>query len=86
MLGHAVMGEQGVQEGAEYATLRGPRVEDQRSGGVVSYVHHLGVAHQEVQDPVEQLYQTSCSDRLPDVKGGREQIVAGVCRVLDDAA
>ena len=54
MLGHAVMGEQGVQEGAEYATLRGPSVEDQRSGSVVSYVHHLGVAHQEVQDPVAQ--------------------------------
>ena len=32
----------------------GPRVEDQQSGGVVSYRHHLGAARQEVQDPVAQ--------------------------------
>ena len=35
MRGHAVMGEQGVQEGAEHAPLWGPCVEDQHSGGVV---------------------------------------------------
>ena len=29
-------------------------IEDQRSGGVVSYLHHLGAARQEVQDPVAQ--------------------------------
>jgi hypothetical protein len=40
--GHAVMGEQGVQEGAEQAPLWGPCVEEQQSGGVVSYLHHLG--------------------------------------------
>ena len=34
--GHTVMGEQGVEKGAEHAPLRGPCVEDQRSGGVVS--------------------------------------------------
>ena len=34
MLGHAVMSEQGVQEGTEHAPLRGPRVEDQRGGCV----------------------------------------------------
>ena len=51
MHGHAVVGEQGVQEGAENAPLWGPRNEDQRSGDVVSYLHHLGMAHQEVQDP-----------------------------------
>ena len=48
MLGHAVMG---VQEGTEHAPLWGPSVEDQRRG-VVSYLHHLGATHQEVQDPV----------------------------------
>ena len=32
----------------------GPSVEDQRSGDVVSYLHHLGAARQEVQDPVAQ--------------------------------
>ena len=38
MLGHTVMGEQGVQEGAEHAPLWGPSVEDQQSGGDVSYL------------------------------------------------
>ena len=37
MHGHAVMGEQGVQEGAEHTPLWGPNVEDQRSGDVVYY-------------------------------------------------
>jgi hypothetical protein len=40
--GHAIMGEQGVQERAENAPLWGPSVEDQRGGDVVSYLHHLG--------------------------------------------
>ena len=52
--GHAVIGEQGVQESAENAPLWGPSVEDQRAGEVVSYLHHLGAALQEVQDPVAQ--------------------------------
>jgi hypothetical protein len=30
VLGHAVMGEQGVQEGTKHAPLKGPGVEDQR--------------------------------------------------------
>ena len=30
----SVMGEHGVQEGAEHAPLWGPHVEDQRGGGV----------------------------------------------------
>ena len=46
MHGHAVMGEQGVQERAENAPLWGPSVEDQRDGDVVFYPHHLGVARQ----------------------------------------
>ena len=54
MHGHAVVGEQGVQEGAEQAPLWGPSVEGQRSGDVVSYLHHLGVVRQEVQDPIAQ--------------------------------
>ena len=52
MPGHAVVGEQGVQEGTEHATLSGPCVEDQRGGCVVTYLYHLGAARQEVQDPV----------------------------------
>ena len=39
---------------AEHAPLWGPSVEDQRSGDVVSYLHHLGAACQEGQDPVAQ--------------------------------
>jgi hypothetical protein len=52
MFGHAVMGEQGVQEGTEHAPLTGPCVEDQHGRSVVAYPYHLGVARQEVQDPV----------------------------------
>jgi hypothetical protein len=48
------MGEQGVQGGNENTPLCGPCVEDQCSGGVVSYLHHLGVSRQEFQDPVAQ--------------------------------
>ena len=48
------MSEQGVQEGAEPIPLRGPSVEDHRSGDVVSYLHHLGAVGQEVQDPIAQ--------------------------------
>jgi hypothetical protein len=54
VLGHAVMGEQGLQEGTEHAPLWGPSFDDQRSEGVVSYVHHLREARQEVQDPIAQ--------------------------------
>ena len=50
--GHAVMSEQRLQEGTEHAPLRGPRVEDQRGGCVVTYPYHLGAARQEVSVPV----------------------------------
>jgi hypothetical protein len=50
--GSAVMSEQGVQEGTEHAPLMGPCVEDQCGGCVITYPYHLGVALQEVQDPV----------------------------------
>jgi hypothetical protein len=43
------MGEQ-----AEHAPFWGPSVEDQRSGDVVSYLHHLGAALQDVHDPIAQ--------------------------------
>ena len=46
---NSVMGEQGVQERAENAPLRGSCVEDQRGGDVVSYPPHLGEARQKVQ-------------------------------------
>jgi hypothetical protein len=48
------MSEQGVQEGTEHTPLRGPRVEDQGGGCVVSYSYHLGAARQEVLDPVSE--------------------------------
>ena len=48
----AVKSEEGVQEGAEHAPLRGPCVEDQRDGCVVTYPYHLGAACQEVRDTV----------------------------------
>ena len=51
MHGHTVMGEQGVQEGAENTLMWGSSVEDQRGGNVVSYLHHLGVARQEGPAP-----------------------------------
>jgi hypothetical protein len=41
--GHAVMGEQGVQEGTDHASLRGPCVEGQHGGCVVAYPRHLGL-------------------------------------------
>jgi hypothetical protein len=52
VLGHTVMGEQGVQERTEHSPLRGPRVEDQRGRRVVAYPYQLGAARQEVQNPV----------------------------------
>ena len=70
MRGHAVMGEQGVQEEAEHAPLGDPCVADQRSGGVVSYLHHLGVTCQEVQDPVAQGGVQTQGLKLNDELGG----------------
>ena len=52
VLGHAVVGEQGIQEGTKYTPLRGPSVKDQRGRCVVAHFYHLGVACQEVQDLV----------------------------------
>ena len=49
MLGHAVVDEQGVQEGTKHAPLRGPSGEDQHGRCVVAYSYHLGVDRQEVQ-------------------------------------
>ena len=49
---HAVVGEQGIQEGTKYTPLRGPRVKDQHGRCVVACSYHLGAARQEVQDPV----------------------------------
>ena len=64
------MGEQGVQEGAEYTPLWGPCVEDQRGGGVVSYLHHLGAARHEFQDPVAQCGFQTQNPELNDELGG----------------
>ena len=64
------MGEQGVQEGAENAPLWGTSVDDQRSADVVSYLHHLGPARQEVQDPVAQGGVETQGLKLDDELGG----------------
>jgi hypothetical protein len=49
---YLAVGEQGVQDGTEHAPLRGSSNEDQRGRCVATYPHDLGVARQEVQDPV----------------------------------
>ena len=36
---HAVLGEQGLQEGTEHAPIGDPCVEGQRGGGVVTFTH-----------------------------------------------
>ena len=41
MLGHAVVGEQGVQEGTKHALLRDSRVKDKRGKCVVAYPYPL---------------------------------------------
>ena len=64
--GYAVMGVQGVQEGADHTPLWGPCDEDQRSG----VTHHLGVARQEVQDPVAQGGVQTQDPELNDELGG----------------
>ena len=46
--GHAIVGEQGVQEGTEHAPLRGSSVENQRGRCVAAYPHHLRAARQDV--------------------------------------
>ena len=52
MFGHAVVGEQGIQEGTKYTPLWGPSVKNQRGRRVAAYSYRLGAASQEVQDPV----------------------------------
>jgi hypothetical protein len=49
--------------------LWGPSVEDQRSGDVVSYLHHLGTARQKVQDPIAQGGVETQGLKLNDVLG-----------------
>jgi hypothetical protein len=49
--GHTFVGQQGVHEGAKHTPPRSPCVESPHGGGV-AYSHHLGSAHQKVQDPV----------------------------------
>jgi hypothetical protein len=64
------MSERGVQEGSEHAPLWCPCVEDQQSGGVVSYLHHLEATHQEVQHPVVQGRVQTQGPELNDELGG----------------
>ena len=52
VFGHAVVGEQGVQEGSKYTPLRDPSVENQSDRHADAYPYHLEAARQEVQDPV----------------------------------
>ena len=51
---HAVMSEQGVPEVTKHLPLRCPPVQDQHGECVATYLNHLGVARQEVQNPVAQ--------------------------------
>ena len=53
-----------------HAPLWGPSVEDQRSGDVVSYLHHLGAACQKVQDPIAQGGVETQGLKLNDELGG----------------
>jgi hypothetical protein len=46
------VGEKVVQKGTKYTPLRGPSVDDQCERRVGAYPYHLGMARQEVQDPV----------------------------------
>ena len=48
--GHTVMSEQGVQEGTEHAPLKGPRVECQHGGCVVTHPYHLGLVSLDVME------------------------------------
>ena len=68
--GPAVVGEQRVQEWAEHAPLLGLCVEDQQSGDVVSYLHHLGVSRQEVQDSNAQGRVQTQGPEIDDELGG----------------
>jgi hypothetical protein len=52
LFAHAVMDEQGIQEGTKYTPLRGPSVKDQCGRRIVAYSYHLGAACQVVQDSV----------------------------------
>jgi hypothetical protein len=68
--GQAITGEQGIQEVAEHAPMCGPCVENQQSGGVVSYLHFLGAARQEVQASVAQGGVLTQGPKLNDELGG----------------
>jgi hypothetical protein len=63
------MNEQGVQEWTEHLRLRGPCVEDQHGGCVVTYPYNLGVAHQEVQNPVAVVFSPRVLSLLMSFKG-----------------
>jgi len=52
MCRYTVMRIQGVQEWTEYSALRGSGAQGQYRGGETAHSHHLGSAHQDVQDPV----------------------------------
>ena len=64
------MGEKEVQEGAEHASLWGPSVEYQQSGGVFSYLQPPGEQPVEVQDPVAQGGVQTQGLKLNDELGG----------------
>jgi len=44
--------EHSIQEGTEYAALRGSSAQGEDRGGETAHSHHLVSARQEVQDPV----------------------------------
>jgi hypothetical protein len=52
MCGYTVVGEQGVQEGAKHAPLRGPVLRFSVADVLFAYTHHLGSYCKKVQYPI----------------------------------
>ncbi len=70
----AVVLEQRVQERAEHAALRCASIEGQGGGCGAAYLHSLGSACQEVQDPVTHGSVESQISELDDELGGHNSI------------
>ena len=80
--GHAVVGEQEVQEGAKHTPLGGPRVEGQHGRGVVANSYHLWSARREVQDLVLKGRVQSQGPELGDELGGHYDELQSMNRIL----
>lgn len=72
--GHTVVPEQRVWERAEYAALKCASVKNQGGGCSSAYMHSLGSAPQEVQDPVILGSVESQVSKLDDKLGGHSGV------------